>query len=263
MESILQIENLWIFLTRYLIKIEGRMSLAILLVIGLGIFLGFFIQTLIGFAGALIALPILLLVLGLKDAIAYISIFYFFSSVYLIAQEWRHIDRKIILKLTVATIIGVGLGIWVLAYGRPLFLKKALGVFILLYVSYTMYAKDKVFKQPKLTFIFGLAGGFFSGLFSTGGPLYVIIVKNSSLTMKSFRATMFGVLGLITAIRIPTLYSAGILNIEQVKYAMYIMPFFVLAVYLGKKAYAKINELVLKNIVLALLSISGIMLVFN
>jgi hypothetical protein len=239
------------------------MSLLILLVVGLGIFMGFFIQTLIGFAGALIALPILLLVLGLQDAIAYISIFYLFSSAYLIAQEWKYIDRKIILKLALATILGVGLGIWVLAHGKPLFLKKALGVFILLYVSYTIYAKDKVFKQPKLAFLFGLAGGFFSGLFSTGGPLYVIIVKNSSVTMKSFRATMFGILGLITVVRIPTLYTAGILNMEQVLYSLYIMPFFVLSIYLGKKAYAKLNEVVLKKGVLALLFLSGTMLIFN
>jgi hypothetical protein len=239
------------------------MSVVILLIVGLGIFTGFFIQTLIGFAGALIALPILLLVLGLQDAIAYISIFYFFSSVYLIAQEWKYINKKIILKLAIATILGVGLGIWVLAHGKPLFLKKALGVFILLYISYTIYAKDKVFKQPKLTFLFGLAGGFFSGLFSTGGPLYVIIVKDSSITMQSFRATMFGVLGLITAVRIPTLYTAGILNIEQIQYSLYIMPFFVLAIYLGKKAYAKLNEVVLKQGVLVLLFLSGVMLVFN
>jgi hypothetical protein len=239
------------------------MSVVILLVVGLGIFMGFFIQTLIGFAGALIALPILLLVLGLQDAIAYISIFYFFSSVYLISQEWKYIDKRIILKLAIATILGVGLGIWVLAYGKPLFLKSALGVFILVYVIYTMYAKDKVFKQPKLAFLFGLAGGFFSGLFSTGGPLYVIIVKNSAVTMKSFRATMFGILGLITAVRIPTLYTAGILNMEQVQYSFYIMPFFILAIYLGKKAYAKLNEVVLKKGVLALLFLSGIMLLLN
>lgn len=239
------------------------MSVVILLIVGLGIFTGFFIQTLIGFAGALIALPILLLVLGLQDAIAYISIFYFFSSVYLIAQEWKYINRKIILKLAIATILGVALGIWVLAHGKPLFLKKALGVFILLYVSYTIYAKDKVFKQPKLAFLFGLAGGFFSGLFSTGGPLYVIIVKDSSITMQSFRATMFGILGLITAVRIPTLYTAGILNIEQIQYSLYIMPFFVLAIYLGKKAYVKLNEVVLKQGVLVLLFLSGVMLVFN
>ncbi|WP_317131209.1 MULTISPECIES: sulfite exporter TauE/SafE family protein [unclassified Polaribacter] len=235
----------------------------ILLVVGLGIFAGFFIQTLSGFAGALIALPILLLVLGLQDAIAYISIFYFFSSVYLIAQEWKHIDRKIILKLTLATILGVGLGTWVLAHGKPMFLKKGLGVFILAYVMYSVYAKDKVFKQPKLEFLFGLAGGFFSGLFSTGGPLYVIVVKNSAVTMKSFRATMFGILGLITAIRIPSLYTAGILNMNQVYYSLYIMPFFIVAIYLGKKAYAKLNEVVLKRGVLALLFLSGMMLLLK
>ena len=239
------------------------MSLSILLVIGLGIFLGFFFQTVTGFAGALIALPILLLVLGLQDAIAYISIFYLFSSVYLVSQEWKNIDKKIILKLSIATIIGVGIGIWVLTHGKPFFLKKGLGIFILLYVLYTMYAKDKVFKKPKLEFLIGLAGGFFSGLFSTGGPLYVIVVKNSSTTMKSFRATMFGVLGLITVIRIPTLYTAGILKMEQVHYSLYIMPFFILAIYLGKKAYAKLNEVVLKNGVLALLFLSGVMLLIR
>jgi uncharacterized membrane protein YfcA len=126
-----------------------------------------------------------------------------------------------------------------------------------------MYAKEKVFKKPKLEFLIGLAGGFFSGLFSTGGPLYVIVVKNSSTTMKTFRATMFGVLGLITAIRIPTLYTAGILNMEQVYYSLFIMPFFILAIYLGKKAYAKLNEVVLKNGVLALLFLSGVMLIIR
>lgn len=239
------------------------MSVTILLIVGLGIFLGFFIQTLIGFAGALIALPILLLAVGLQDAIAYISIFYFYSSIYFIKKEWKNIDKRIILKLSIATILGVLLGIWVLAHGKPIFLKKALGVFILVYVGYTIYTKDKVFNLPKLEFLFGLAGGFFSGLFSTGGPLYVIVVKNSAVTMKTFRATMFGILGLITAVRIPTLYKAGILTMEQVYHSFYIIPFFILSIYLGKKAYAKLNETVLKNGVLALLFLSGIMLVIK
>ena len=101
------------------------MSVSVLLIVGFGIFLGFFIQTLIGFAGALIALPILLLAIGLQDAIAYISIFYLYSSTYLIAQKWKNIDKKINLKISTATILGVFLGIWVLAHGKPIFLKKA------------------------------------------------------------------------------------------------------------------------------------------
>jgi uncharacterized membrane protein YfcA len=59
------------------------------------------------------------------------------------------------------------------------------------------------------------------------------------------------------------LYTAGVLNMEQVHYSLYIMPFFILAIYLGKKAYAKLNEVVLKNGVLALLFLSGVMLLIR
>jgi uncharacterized membrane protein YfcA len=41
----------------------------------IGIFTGFFVQTITGFAGALIALPFLLFVMPLPDAIGYLSIF--------------------------------------------------------------------------------------------------------------------------------------------------------------------------------------------
>jgi hypothetical protein len=41
------------------------------------------------------------------------------------------------------------------------------------------------------------------------------------------------------------------------------MPFFILAIYLGKKAYAELNETVIKKGVLALLFLSGVMLLFK
>ena len=46
----------------------------------IGICLGFFVQTVTGFAGALIALPVLLFVMPLPDAIGYLSIFYMIST---------------------------------------------------------------------------------------------------------------------------------------------------------------------------------------
>tara|TARA_R110002073_G_scaffold336489_1_gene533971 strand:+ start:5833 stop:6552 length:720 start_codon:yes stop_codon:yes gene_type:complete len=236
------------------------MGIEVYIVICLGIFAGFFIQTVIGFAGALISLPILLLTVGLHDAMAYISIFYMYSSVLLISKEWKNINKKIIIKLIIGTVLGVGIGVWVLSHGKPLFLKKALGIFILLYVVYSIYVKNKIFSHPKLEFVFGLFGGFFSGLFSTGGPLYVIVVKNSALDMRVFRATMFGVLGLVTITRIPILYIGGILNLNHVYYSLFIIPFFLLALYLGKKMYLKLNETTLKRGVLVLLFISGVML---
>ncbi len=233
------------------------------LILGLGIFLGFFIQTVIGFAGALIALPILLITMSLQDAIAYLALFYLYSSIILISKEWKNIDKPVILKLIIATIFGVSLGIWVLQYGKPIVLKKMLGAFILLYVIYSIYIKNKTIKNTKLEFVFGFAGGFFSGLFSTGGPLYVIVVKNSVQDMNVFRATMFGVLGLITFTRIPILYIQGMLNFQHLYYSLLLLPLFLLALFLGKKMYLKLNETLLKKIVLVVLFLSGSMLLFK
>jgi uncharacterized membrane protein YfcA len=239
------------------------MEVDVLLIITLGIFLGFFIQTIIGFSGALIALPILLVSIALPEAISYISIFYFLSSIYFVQKEWENIDKKIIMKLAFTSIIGLAAGISVLNYGNLLFLKKVLGIFIILYVIYSFFSKGKIKNSPFLEYILGIFGGFFSGLFSTGGPLFVIIVKNATMDIKTFRATMFGVLGLVSIIRVPMIIFSGILKLSHLYYALFILPFFFLALFLGKKMYLKLNEELLKNCVLLALLLSGLMLTFK
>ena len=86
------------------------------------------------------------------------------------------IDKNIIARLALASVIGVFLGIMVLSYGKPIVLKKALGFFIILNVGYTLIGKDKLKPSFKLEIPFGILGGFFSGVFSTGGDLYMLFV---------------------------------------------------------------------------------------
>ena len=238
------------------------MDIALLLLLIIGIFTGFYIQTTIGFAGSLIALPILLFGMELSDAIAYISIFYMFSSILLITKELKNIDKNIILKLTTATVLGIVLGILVLTFSKPIFLKKALGIFILLYVAYIILVKNKIVLNKVGIFSFGVMAGFFSGVFSSGGPLHVICIENSVKDIKTFRATMIGISGLVTLIRVPALAVSGILNISHLKMTAFVFPFFLLAQFLGKKTFSKINENAFKKILIALLCISAVILIF-
>ncbi|TVZ28439.1 hypothetical protein JM83_3569 [Gillisia sp. Hel_I_86] len=239
------------------------MEIGLYLIVAIAIFFGFFVQTVIGFAGSLIALPILLLSAALPDAIAYISIFYIFSSFFLINKEWKNIDFSILSRLAIPTITGVVIGILVLAFTNPILLKKALGIFIILYVMYVSLIKADFQAGRKLVMSLGVLGGFFSGVFSTGGPLYVISVKNMAMDVKTFRATMIGIMGLITLVRIPMLSVSGILTLAHWKVALIIFPVFLLAQYMGKLVYSKINEFYFKKVLLVLLFFSGIVLVIN
>lgn len=238
------------------------MDADLLILLGTAIFCGFFVQTVVGFAGSLIALPILLIGLKLPDAIAYISIFYLFSSAFLVKKEWKNIDKSVIGKLSLTSIVGVIVGIVVLTYSQPIILKKALGVFILLYVAYVVIGKTDLKLGNKGSMLFGVLGGFFAGVFSTGGPLYVIAVKNTVDEVKVFRATMIGVLALVTAVRIPSLAIGGVLNAEHLKISLFIFPVFILAQFLGNYFFLKINENMFKKVLLGLLCLSGTALIF-
>ncbi|NEV92902.1 sulfite exporter TauE/SafE family protein [Psychroflexus sp. YR1-1] len=238
------------------------MELYVLIILAIAVFCGFFIQSLVGFAGSMVALPILLFAVKLPDAIAYVSIFYLFSSSYLVYREWRNIDKDTIVRLTLASLIGVVLGIVVLTYSKPSILQTGLGVFILLYVGYVLLGKKELVLSKKANWTFGMMGGFFSGVFSTGGPLYVISVKNTVKEAKTFRATMIGVLALITLIRIPALSISGALNLQHFQMSLVVLPVFILAQFLGIKFFPKINEVQFKRILLCILSLSGLALIF-
>jgi uncharacterized membrane protein YfcA len=234
-----------------------------LLVLSIGIFAGFFIQTIIGFGGSLIALPFLLLVMPLSEAVSYISIFYLISSPIYVYKEWKHIDKILLKKIAVSSFFGVLVGIIVLVYGKPLVLKQALGIFIILFVMNSLKVKKNLLLFTKAKHFLGFLGGFFSGVFSTGGPLYVMIVQNETTDVKTFRATMFGTLGLVTLMRIPVLIAGGVMTLNQVYNSLYVLPFFIFALFLGKKVYLKLDEVLIKKVVLGLLFVSGLMLAFN
>lgn len=234
-----------------------------LLLLTIGVFSGFFIQTIIGFGGALIALPFLLFVMPLSEAVSYLSIFYLISAPIYIYKEWANIDKTLIKKIAVSSFFGVLVGIVVLVYGKPLILKKALGVFIILFVLNSLRVKKSSLLFKKTNHFLGFLGGFFSGVFSTGGPLYVMIVQNETKDVKTFRATMFGALGLVTFMRIPVLIAGGLMTMNQIHNSLYVLPFFILALFMGKKVYLKLDEALVKRIILGLLFVSGVMLAFN
>ena len=234
-----------------------------LLLLIIGIFFGFFVQTISGFAGALVALPFLLFVMPLAEAVCYISIFYSIASPIYFYKEWRNMDKELLKKLALTSFIGVLIGSIVLLFGEPNILKKALGIFILLFVINNLINKNSKRFGAKVQFILGLFGGFFSGVFSTGGPLYAVIIKSETATVQAFRSTMFGILGIVSIMRISVLAFEGVLTRSELINSLYVLPFFILALVLGKMVYLKLNEEFLKKFILGLLFISGFMLIIK
>ena len=114
-----------------------------LLIIFFGIFLGFLMQTVAGFSGSIVSLPILFTVLEVKQAVGLMAILLFFFSAILIYQNRKLIDKKFYLEAVIFTLPGVLLGIYLISFGSPDFLKKALGIFMIAYVIISIFEKNK------------------------------------------------------------------------------------------------------------------------
>ena len=232
----------------------------IILIIGVG--LGFFVQTVAGFAGGLFALPIILQAFPMQEAVAYLSIFLCIFSILLVYKTWPQIDKGTIKELVAGIIAGLGVGVLILKTGNPVILKKFLGGFILLFIGYHLISK-KGFRLPgKLGILFGLAGGLFSGVFSAGGgPTYVMYVYNKISSASVFRATIIGILSITNILRVPMLIASDILTADILLHSVYILPFFIAALFFGNRIYGKINEQDFRNILFILLAASGISLI--
>ncbi len=239
------------------------MGIVHLTVIGIGIGLGFYVQTVAGFAAGLFAIPILISVLPMQEAIALMSIFLLIFSVILVYKNRKKIEQKTVLELSIGVIIGLSFGTLILKTGNPIFLKRLLGVFTILFVAYNFLSRKKLKIPGKLGILFGLAGGFFSGMFSAGGPTYVMYVYNRIDSASIFRATIIGILAVTNTLRVPMLVVSEILTPDTLLIALYMLPVFIIALLLGNKTYHKINEGKFKTILMILLGISGISLLIR
>ena len=235
------------------------------IIIALAISLGFFSHALAGFSAALIALPILVQVLPLKESVGLLSFLFFLFSLFFVILNYKKINKQLLIELALGTIIGLFIGNYLLGhFGDQVILKKILGVFILLYVLKTIFKQTSIAFFNKISFLFGLFGGIFSGLFTTGGPFYVTYINNRYKDAKLIRANIIATLGLGDIIRLPIHLHENIINTGTFILTLKILPCFLLAIYLGNKLHHKINDEIYKKVLLGLLMLAAInLLIYN
>lgn len=238
------------------------MEILALAIIISAIFLGFFIGTIAGFGAAIIALPILLLVLPIQEAVAILSITYFIFSIYHISRNWKEINLKTIGKMALGIILGLVFGAYFLTHGSPEILKKILGVIILTYAIYYLF-HVKSSKHFNHSFLFGFLGGTAAAMFSTSRPVYVSHLTSKFEKIGLIRANVIGVGAFTDLIRIPVMAVNGVYNSNILLITLVTLPAFILATWAGMKIVNKINDTHFRYGLCALLIISSITLIIG
>lgn len=239
------------------------MTLFQLSVVALGVFLGFFVQTIIGFAAVLVALPILLTVLELRDAVVFISLLLAVFSILLIYQNYRDMELGVVREVGGSGFIGLVAGLYLLTIGNPALLKQGLGLFILLYAAYVLWSGKRVIAVNRFGLLFGFIGGIFSGLYSTGGPLYVSYITNRLEDKRVLRATLLGTLGWINLSRLPVMVYRDMIIRPLLQLALISLPVLGLAIGLGNRVVDRLDRERFTRIIIFVLLLAGLSLLIN
>jgi uncharacterized membrane protein YfcA len=157
------------------------------------LFLATLIRSAFGFGEALVAVPLLALVVPVEIAAPVAVLASITVALIAVAQDWRHIHVRSAGWLVLSTLIGVPLGLLLLkAVAEPI-VKAVLGVVIIAFSTYSLVSgKHQELKNDNLAWLFGFSAGVLGGAYGMNGPPLVIYGSLRGWSPQHFRATLQG-----------------------------------------------------------------------
>jgi uncharacterized protein len=157
------------------------------------IFIATTIRSAFGFGEALIAVPLLALLIPVDVAVPVAVLVSITVAAVIIVQDWHHIDFASAWRLVVSTLFGIPFGLWLLmAVAEPV-VKAILAVVIIAFAAYCLVGRNRVeLKGEWVAWVFGFAAGVLGGAYGMNGPPLVIYGALRHWSPERFRATLQG-----------------------------------------------------------------------
>jgi len=200
-------------------------------------FIASLVRSTLGFGESLVAVPLFLLFLPVDIAVPLSVMLSIVIALIVVIQDHKKIHFNSAKWLIFYAILGIPLGIAVLIYGSELLVKAGLGILIILYSLYALFAKNnKTLKKDSMLWLFvcGFLSGIFGGAYGLNGPPLVVYGNMRQWSAKHFRATLqayFLPVSLIVAIGY---YVKGLITTEVHEYFLVSLSTAIPAIFLGR-----------------------------
>jgi uncharacterized protein len=210
---------------------------------GLIVIFAFFCESIFGFGGGLISIPLLGTLGNVKNAVLFVLIFQLLMG-FVTYKNLKHADWNLLKKLGLGILIGVILGSLNLTIADESILRKILGFTVALVLIKSLFFPKLVIKPgSKVTEIFvGLVGGYLQGVIGIGGPVFTMYLISTKITKEVFRSTLMIIFFSTSVYRFIFSLATQPGYINTVGSALIIVPFFIIATILGNRLAGKIDD---------------------
>jgi uncharacterized membrane protein YfcA len=231
------------------------------------VLLSHFQSSITGFGATVLALPFLAMLLGLHVAVPVLVMLAWLLSILIVTEGRRHINWREFGKLVGLVVVGLPVGMWLSGNMPEAPLKAVLGAFTLIVgvrgvVRPVPVQPDRPGASWKVWFRTALAplGGVMHGAFGAGGPLIVVYSTRALPDKSVFRVTMCMLWATLNTILLSRWAATSALTAHELKVAGLCLPFTLLAMVLGTRVHYRLNEVIFRRIVYAVLVIAAVSL---
>jgi len=211
-----------------------------------------------GFGFALVAVPLLSVLVGPRAAVVAVAIAGLLLQAFMAGRDHTDVHRTTVAVVVAAALVGMPLGLLVITHADA----QTLGILIALVVLVFTALLWRGLRLPDRPGT-DVGAGFISGVLSTStgasGPPLVIAFQGKGLAPSAFRATLAATFLIQGALGLAAFAVAGLVTAHAVRVAAVGLPGIALGWWGGQRAFRRMDHERFRRVVLAMLAFSGLM----
>ncbi len=236
------------------------MDIGLIGIVSLVVFASTAFQAVAGFGYAIVAAPVLVPFLGVKETVVFLLVSSVYMRIYMLYSVRKDMHFDMIKYIALGAVLGAVPGSLFLHYVDAKGLEILLGTSLILAVIFLSCNFRWHTNYPRLEqFFFGLFGGFFNASTSIGGPVVVLYMLNAKIEKVTMRGnlTLYFMISCLCSIAI-SFFMGNIVWQNLIGLPMWALPASVLGVYVGNIIFKHVNQKMFNRIAVLLILFCGI-----
>lgn len=199
------------------------------------IFVATLIRSAFGFGEALVAVPLLALLMPVEIAAPLAVLLSITVAGIVVIQDWRKIHVASAGWLIFFSLFGIPVGLLLLRTAAETVIKAILGVIIIAFSMYCLFSRMQFeLKTDRLAWVFGFGAGVLGGAYGMNGPPLVVYGSLRRWSPEHFRATLQGYFLPASMIGMCGYWLADLWVPAVTRYYLLSLPWALGAVFLGR-----------------------------
>ncbi|WP_246159934.1 sulfite exporter TauE/SafE family protein [Microbacterium rhizomatis] len=217
---------------------------------------------------SILSVAIFAAILPAKQSTGALLLLLIVADMFAVLTYRRHANWPALLRLAPAVLVGVVLGVAFLAFAPDQWVKRFIGVILLVLIAITLFRRRvqaQVLdggRHRVAAASYGTLGGFTTMVANAGGPVMSMYFLASRFEVKEFLGTAAWFFALVNLTKVPFSIGLGLITVPELLLDLVLVPAVVAGALLGRWLAQRLNQVLFDRIVITLTIVGAVYLLF-